>query len=375
MGIYIGYIILVMIQSLIINTFYHEKNVLVTLEHQEYTSRKKRKKFLLLACVEMIFLAGLRGYTVGADTEVYLKALEYYRGLPKDTILIAGLVYPFDFEWAYFGLTKICAWLNINNTIFLFLIAVISYVPIFRYININSNHPLCSILIYCSFGHFAYSLGIFRQMIAVNIILYAQKYIKEKNLIKYILSIILAMGFHTTAIIMIPLYFLARIDLRKHFYKMFLAELVILLLGREIILVIVQIFPMYAGYISSIYDIAGDGFLNLIMLNMVYIVYYYTKRKKISLELNEKMFFSQIGIAILLQALATHMAIFGRIVIYYSFCLILVIPASIDILFKGKNRQIVLVSVMFVLFVLFVYRTYGNEYICPYGFFWDYSSY
>ena len=55
-------------------------------------SKKGKLLFISICCAELTVLAALRGYTVGADTKVYLDALEYYAGLPKKEIMSAKLL-------------------------------------------------------------------------------------------------------------------------------------------------------------------------------------------------------------------------------------------------------------------------------------------
>ena len=50
-----------------------------------------------------------------------------------------------------------------------------------------------STMTYLAFGFFGYSLGIFRQMIAISICLMGFKYVLERKLYYYIIFILLAM--------------------------------------------------------------------------------------------------------------------------------------------------------------------------------------
>ena len=87
----------------------------------------KNKAYLALCCVEMIFLAGLRGYTVGADTATYLFALNYYQGIPFADIVAGKYMPPMDFEWGYFLFTEICRTMGMNETVYLFVIACLIF--------------------------------------------------------------------------------------------------------------------------------------------------------------------------------------------------------------------------------------------------------
>lgn len=55
----------------------------------ENITYNQKKLFLIIVCIEMIFFAGFRTTNIGADTPVYLDALEYYGAMPKSEILKA----------------------------------------------------------------------------------------------------------------------------------------------------------------------------------------------------------------------------------------------------------------------------------------------
>lgn len=77
------------------------------------------------------------------------------------------------------------------------------------------------------------------------------------------------MTFHTTAIIMVPLYWLWQFKLENKLIWILFAEVICLFGARNIVLLAVKILPKYAGYVSGIYDIQGGSYSMLILLNVV----------------------------------------------------------------------------------------------------------
>lgn len=352
MSMYLAFLGVVIIQWILIN---NTRNI------------KNKKRFLILVCVELIIFTGLREHNIGADTQIYLDALNYYELLPHESVLVADLVYPFDFEIGYFFLTKLAAWLTLSETQFLFVISIFTYIPIFAFINRYSDNALISIMVYFAFGYFEYSLGIFRQMIALSIVLFGIKYIQEQKMVRYISIIIIAMLFHTTAIIMLPFYWISRIKIKNKLKYVFLIEVILGLFARRILLFIVQIFPKYIGFVNSRYDIQGGNYTMLLLLNIILIATYWVIVK--NRENNDeiiKISLNAIVLAIFLQILGYSMGIFGRIVSYYSIYSILIIPYLINRYFP-KNRRIanaiVTVSLLFIFYILT-----KNSVIVPYAF-------
>lgn len=371
MEIYVAFIILILIEYVIILKFnfrcgmHSKKKDVLTLK------TNKKKIFLVISCIQLILLAGIRGYTIGADLDNYLGAIEYYRKFPIQSVLFAKLVYPFDYEIGYFIFVKLCAFLRMNKTAFLFIIAIIIYVPVFKFIKKKSSMPFLSIFAYFALGTFSYSLGLFRQMIAISIIISGIKYIEERKLSKYILVVILAMMFHTTAFIMLPFYWIQKIDFKKLVVWVVWFEGVGFLFGKELIYLVIRIFPKYSNYIDSIYGASGGGLFNLMFLNLLMLIgLVYTKYNPQNAHKN-RIFVNAVAIAICFQTLGYHLEIFGRIVSYYSIYLIILIPEMTNSLFKGKSRYIGIGSVMLFLCLRFCMTFIGNEYVCPYYFFWQ----
>lgn len=316
-------------------------------------SYRQKKLFLTIVCIEMICFAGLRNTNLGADINTYLSGLEYYSSLPHREILGAELVWPFDFETGYFWLTKSAAWMSLNETEFLFLIAVLTYIPVFIFILKYSENPLISVLTYFTFSFFEYSFGIFRQMIALSIVLVGTKYIIDRKLIKYIVTIVLAMTFHTTSIIMLPFYWIYRLDFEKKLNFIFIVEIICLFCARPLIILSTIIFPKYVNYINGHYDIQGGSYLMLILFNIILIVSCSIAQKEENKDnVILRMSINATVIAVLLQILGYSMQIFGRIVSYYSIYLLLLIPILMNRCLK-KNIIFIYFLMIIILIVLF----------------------
>lgn len=359
MSIYIGFLIVIILEWFLL---FPNAN-LVFGENITYS---QKKLFLIIVCIEMIFFAGFRATNIGADTPVYLDALEYYGSMPKSEIIKAKLVVPYDFEEGYFLLTKFCAWLSMGKTGFLILISILIYVPVCWFVLQYSENPLLGILTYFSFGCFEYSLGIFRQMIAMSIALMGTKYIRSRKLVKYFLIIGIAMMFHTTAIVMLPLYWIYQFKIENKVKGIFAAELICLISARMIVVFATRIFPKYAGYVSGKYDVQGGSYSMLLLLNLVFVFGCIKARKKENQDnMVLRMTLNATVMAIFLQILGYSMIIFGRIVMYYSIYLTILIPFLMNKYFR-KNTIFIYFIGMIGLVMIFYLLT-KNSCIAPYS--------
>lgn len=312
-----------------------------------------KKNFLILACIELVVLAGIRGYGVGADTEIYLSALDYYSSLTKAEALFAKLVWPYDFEIGYFLLTKICAWLGTDKTVFLFLIAIITYVPIFTAMYKYSSDPYISILTYFAVGLFGYSLGIFRQMIAVSIVLCGIKFIENRKFWKYLLLVLFAMTFHKTALLALVLYFLYPIKWRTNAKLGFVGCIAAIVAGRPIILLIIRLFPSYLSYVGSKYDVTDTSYLMIVVWLALWVGCCFLNKQQQQVTQVNKIAFDALSFALIVQVLGYHMGILGRVIGYLSIYCIFLMPNVLNI-FDKKSRVVANMILVVVLFVMIV---------------------
>lgn len=324
-----------------------------------------KKKFMILVCVELICFAGIRALDVGPDMDNYLGSLRHYRSLPHNQILTAKLVPPFDYEGGYFFFTKLCAWLSMNETVFLFVVAALIYIPVCWFILQYSENPAIGILVYFTFSGYSYSLGIYRQMIALSILLVGSKFIVDRKLLLFLMTVGLAMTFHTTAIILLPFYWLYKIKLDNKIQFIFIAEVICFIFARSIIMLSVKVFPKYLSMISSQYDVQGGSYLMLIFLNFVFIAgYILEKRTENAEDENLRMSLNATVIAIFLQIIGYSMGLFGRIVPYYSIYLTILIPALLNKYSKTHKILINFVAAV-VMIGMFWFFTRGTA-IDPY---------
>lgn len=301
------------------------KMIAISAEEREQTWTP----YLVCLCVALIIFVSMRDVTVGADTGNYLGSLRYYAGIPWSDVLTAKLVYPYDYEPGYFLLTKICAHFYMSDHVFFFLIAVLIYPPLMEFFGRYSDSPFVSFLIYCALSLFAYSLGIFRQMIALSICLFATRWIDSNRPVPFAIAIGVAMTFHSSAICFALLWFYKRFDVIKFLKIAIPASVGCLIFGRAIALIAVKVLPQYAGYIGSKYDVEGGSYTMLLLLLFIAFVVLFALRDKSEFEKCPdiiRLSIFALGVALCLQGASYSLGIMGRILSYYTIFLTILIP-------------------------------------------------
>ncbi len=318
--------------------------------------QRRWRPYLACFCVALVFFVSARDVTVGADTVNYLGALHYYAGISWSDVLTAELVYPYDYEPGYFLFTKICAHFYMPDHVFFLVVAALIYSLLMEFFGRYSDSPFISFLIYCALSLFAYSLGIFRQMIALSICLFATRWIESNKPVPFAVAVGVAMTFHSTAICFGLLWFYKRFDVMRFLKIAIPASVACLVLGRVIALVAVKILPQYAGYIGSKYEVASGSYSMLLLLLFVAFVTLYALRSEKDFEKCPgivRLSVFALGLALCLQGASYSLGIMGRALSYYTIFLTILVP-YLMMRCSGKHGRVlsfyVVVPITVVLF-------------------------
>lgn len=176
-------------------------------------SSNKVLNLLKLFIFFLILYEGLR-WQIGTDWEPYYNG--FINGYNEDVSHI---------EIGFVWLNNFIRSITLNYTIFIFILTSFFYIVLYSIIKQYSVKPLMSLCIYyCSMLGL---LGCYRQLIALFICLLSLKYIVNRQFFTFLIFIILAFAFHTTALVFLPAYFLVT---RKIESKIFVCLLLVCLL-------------------------------------------------------------------------------------------------------------------------------------------------
>lgn len=174
-------------------------------------SKYKNILFAILAIFILSLFAGLRDYTIGTDVLLYGKGW-FEKSLEFDSlILFLKKADEYSIGIGYAALNFFVSRISVNFHFFLFIFQFIHLTLI--YVTIRSFKSYVNItfafFIYL-FSFYNISFNILRQIMAVSIVFFGFRYIQNRKLIKYLLTILLAWSFHSTAIIGLLLYPISR---------------------------------------------------------------------------------------------------------------------------------------------------------------------
>lgn len=127
------------------------------------------------------------------------------------------------------------------------IIAAVLAAAVMLYIYHNAEKPYWSVFCFLAFGLFFNSMNFMRQMIAAVIIVYAMRYIKKKQYVRFLVMTIFASAFHVSALIMVVFYFLLRIKMNWISLGVYSAAMLLYMLFSEKFINFITQY-VYTGY-------------------------------------------------------------------------------------------------------------------------------
>ena len=300
--------------------------------------KNKEVIFLKVAFIEMLLFLGLRDVSVGIDLKNYIPYFNMIKQAKWNNLFILKL------EKGYILLNKLISIFG-NENLFLFVIAIITLSGVYFSIKHFSKNYFFSIFIFITFQFYIFQFSGLRQSIAYSIILISLKYIKERNWIKFIVTVLIASTFHKTAIIFIPAYWIAKNKINIKSIKLFFVILILLYILK------IPILTLITKYIYKTYDVLSstDGYNMLILLLSIFVFFLLIKNRDNE---NNDIWFNMLMVAVLIQSLASVQGNIARLTMYYSYSLMFLIPNAIHDI-ESTEQRITIKTVIYILLFVF----------------------
>ena len=347
---------------------------LLTARRKEEVSEQQKKKinlFLILCFAVLFFISAFRGdFTmdyVGYE-DIYNRYLNF-----SLSDIFTGRVSSYP-EIGYVIFQYIVKTL-FGNPLFIFVFSTI-LILVSHMNEINRNFPshLLPLIIFVEMGNYYTSFNVMRQIMAVSIVIWSIRYIEQRKFIKYVIVIMIAATFHTSAIFMLPMYFLLNLRFGK-------AGVLVVIGGTAVVMIFLpQIVTLISKFYWDWYDIegllsSGYSYKNVVgpaFLSLVPIIKHLCSSKKEDDRRN--IWLNGTYIYLALSILGLRVAMVSRIAMFFSiFATLAFTQAIYDIrekLSDSQKRSIFTIGVIgLVLLYGFVVKE-GSGYD-PYYFIWQ----
>ncbi len=327
------------------------------------TDPKSKKWFLYIASVFFVFISGLRNVYWGSPDN--LGYSNYYSQVCRMNYSDIIPEFPKDPGYHLFAKT-VSLLIGDNFQLYLLIVSAIFIGSISRFIYLQSKDLLLSVIMFLALGIFQFSMMGTRQALSMAVIVLSFEWIIKRKLFIFVGCVVLASFFHQTSLIFLIAYPLSFVKINKKTIAIYLGILTsLLILGRMSLGLFNPIFAMserYEGYIDRDVVLTYSGLIQLCLFLVLCIMLY---KKAIYTNNNNRTMMHMLLVAIIFQSLASQIAEFFRIALYFKLFVIILIP---NILFYSQNRR--LISFVLMGLLLFYYLVMNSD-IHDYAFYWE----
>ena len=249
------------------------------------------------------------------------------------------------------------------------IINVLNIVNIYKYSK-NSYFEL-GIFMYVASGYYTVTMNGIRQSLAAAIIFYATTLIIKGKFKTYCAVILLMYTIHSSALIMIPVYFVVRFKAwDKVTNRLYALAGIGLFLYDPLMQLMIRFFgdSRYAQYAE--FDEGGANLLRIAIF-IVPVVLAYLKRGVIREKWEHGDIFVNMNIICMIVMLfSAYNWIFARFTVYFQLYSFILLPYIIKNCLTGKERRLIHFGLIVCYFMFFYYDqviTLGMRYTSPYN--------
>lgn len=296
---------------------------------------------LILVCV-----AGFR-YDVGADFRSYYNNFTYYA---DDSINIFK-----ENEIAIRIIAKIASSIGTSAQIYIFICSAITVFLFMVTIKRYSDNVVISCFLYVFLGMFLGSFNAVRQYLACSVIFFSMRYIFEECWKKWIIGVVCAFFCHTSAIILLPLYWLVRIKDRKKFIIIAVMLSVIAFFSYDRIFALIDQIKgnVNRSVADRIYAQNSVNFFRVLVSWAPVALCYFPKNVLEVENIRDAILFKFVFLAAALQTVSMNSTYLARFCTYTTATGILSIPALIK--YQSQSNRRILIPLILILY--FIYWT------------------
>ncbi|NKD46799.1 EpsG family protein [Mammaliicoccus sciuri] len=318
--------------------------------------------FLMLASLLMMLIVSLRNLSFGTDTLVYVEKFRQYN-LIEFSQIINYLNSMDEKDKTFYLLVRTINYIGLEETFIVVLFSILFLISIFWLIYKYSNNSLISIILFICLGYLFFSLTGLRQTFALTFIIISYKYLLERKKYKFIILVLLASLFHSTALVFLIAYPLVYLKLGiKHLVVLIIAFLINILFNSQIYSLLdnIMLNEKYEYYLQNEESLNYSGFLIQLSIFLFCLIF----KKMILTKSPENItYYNLMFIGLIFQLFATNIAVIFRISLYFSIFSIILLPNVIsgikDVNVKILVNTLVIVVLLMYLFISGYYEGYS----------------
>lgn len=322
-------------------------------------SDRTKRNFLILAGILLVAFFGCRNATINLNSDLNNYYRLFSRAITSESFeaFSATSTMETGYLWLNWLLARVINW----PQFIIFFQAAFCIGVTLRFIYIFSDDVLLSVLSFMSFGLMQFYLTGFRQSFAIALCLIALELAIKNKFIAYAITVFLAISMHQTAVVFIPVYWIVKVGLTK----------INTLVNFGLIICLSQAVPRLISFGNEVFDkdyqgvFTGNslgGIVNILVgLVVIGIMFYQSERYSKPNNTEESVknsiqplngFFHLTAIGTGIYALRFQALVLERISLYFTTCLIILLPHIISTSFTEESKKIL--KPVFVIIMVFL---------------------
>ena len=335
----------------------------------EKLNESKRQKIIIWSFfVTLLIILMLRHKTVGADIKHYINQFKKLEGLS-----LGQLFERYESERGYWLFNRIISMFTTNERWFLIIMAIVTTIPVARLYARESENALLLISIFLISSNFDMIFTGLRQSIAIAIVAWSFKYVKEKKLLKFILLITLAFFFHKSAIIAFLIYPIYHSNITRARLLLFVPVIAVVFIYNQPIF---EFLLQFLGEYGEEYSYKETGAYNMIILFALFVLLSYIAPDEQNIDTHTRGLRNIGVLALVIQIFALASPIAMRMNYYFILFTPVMIPKVINkCMDKNKPvyKYVSLAMIVFFISYYFLRAETGADIlqVYPYKYFWE----
>lgn len=336
--------------------------------------QKVRRLFWILAVIVPILVATFR-YDNGAD---YLMYDRMYNSILATGNFIAIKTTEIGFKW----LIQICGFLSSNSLILFFICAVLIVAFYYKGIVnlVDTKHDvILGILLFYATGTYFDSFNGLRQYIAAAIVFWGFTFVVEGKAEKWIITVCMAALFHYTALIMIPLYLIRKLNFNfKRSMIIIAASWFGGTIAYNLVSYVLQ-FTRYSYFLTSVeYEImpteASTFYISILTVFLIVAVLLHRNNKNLPVPLGKtELMLNMHMLTLCTVLLSWTVPLMWRVQYYFLPMEMVIVPIGLNYVPNKLARRSMKIVVVIMYFVIVLYGILHNDWFdcVPYNFYFN----
>lgn len=311
--------------------------------------RKRKRNFLIIVAIQLILIFALRDHSVGVDILRYERT---FNRIENGSFTEALSVRDNYENIGYFIFNFIISKMGMSFQGFLGIVGIICVIPMIYSIYKYSEFPCLSILIYMGIEIYSFQFSGIKQAIAMSIVLLAFLYIEKNDRKKFYILLALAILFHPTSIIALPMYWILKTTNIRRMITLLMSAMVIIYIFRNQIGEMLML--VYDSEYIGRYESSGTiGSMSILLILLLLLCFCFAQKEIFCQDKMISQYFRILLIATMLQFLSSYAYAFTRINYYYLQFLPIISSKIIALPMENKKNGRYMLIVSFLLWCVF----------------------